>query len=43
VKPGSGAVDIKVTLKGDARIVGVDNAGNASAGVTCLVPPGPKN
>jgi hypothetical protein len=36
-------VDYKVTLKGDAVIVGIDNAHNASAGVTCLVPPGPKN
>ena len=43
VKPGSGAVDYKITLKGDAVITGVDNAHNTSAGVTCLVPPGPKN
>ncbi len=43
VKPGSGAVDYKVTLKGDAVITGVDNADNTSAGVTCLVPPGPKS
>jgi Mg-chelatase subunit ChlD len=43
VKPGSGAVAYKVTLKGDAIIIGVDNAHNASAGVSCLVPPGPKN
>ena len=42
VKPASGAVDYKVTLKGDAVIVGVDNAHNASTGVSCLVPPGPK-
>jgi hypothetical protein len=42
VKPASGAVDYKVTLKGDALIVGVDNANNTSAGVSCLVPPGPK-
>jgi hypothetical protein len=39
VKPGSGAVDVKVTLKGDALIVGVDDANNTSPGVTCLVPP----
>jgi hypothetical protein len=43
VKPGSGAVDYKITLKGDAVITGVDNAHNTSAGVTCLVPPGPKS
>jgi hypothetical protein len=43
VKPGTGSIDYKVTLKGDAVIVGVDNFGNASAGVTCLVPPGPKS
>jgi hypothetical protein len=42
VKPGSGAVNYKITLKGDAVITGVDNAHNTSAGVTCLVPPGPK-
>jgi cell shape-determining protein MreC len=43
VKPGSGVVDYKITLKGDAVITGVDNAQNTSAGVTCLVPPGPKS
>jgi hypothetical protein len=40
--PFTGAVDWKVTLKGDARIIGVDASGNASAPVSCLVPPGPK-
>lgn len=39
VKPGTGDVDYKITLRGDARIVGVDDAGNISAAVTCLVPP----
>lgn len=43
VKPGAGAVDIKVTLKGDALIVGVDDAHNSSPAVSCLVPPGPKH
>ncbi|MEV8506390.1 vWA domain-containing protein [Actinoplanes sp. NPDC051475] len=39
VKPGSGTVDYKVTLKGDASIVGVDDAHNTSAAVLCTVPP----
>ncbi|MCA2216064.1 vWA domain-containing protein [Jidongwangia harbinensis] len=39
VVPGSGAVDYKITLKGDALIVGVDDAKNTSAGVACVVPP----
>ncbi|MEN3310051.1 MAG: hypothetical protein V7603_6253 [Micromonosporaceae bacterium] len=42
VKPGSGDIDYKVTLKGDALIVGADRYGNVSAPVTCLVPPPPK-
>ena len=39
VKPGTGMVDYKVTLKGDARIIGVDDSHNASAPVNCTVPP----
>ncbi|GGQ67856.1 vWA domain-containing protein [Couchioplanes azureus] len=39
VKPGTGTVDYKVTLKGDASIVGIDDAHNSSAAVTCTVPP----
>jgi hypothetical protein len=31
-----------VTLRGDARIVGIDNFNNASAPATCLVAPPPK-
>jgi hypothetical protein len=39
VKPGTGAVDYKITLKGDASIVGVDDAENVSTPVVCEVPP----
>ncbi|MFI7599076.1 vWA domain-containing protein [Actinoplanes sp. NPDC049681] len=39
VKPGTGTVDFKVTLKGDASIVGIDDAHNTSAAVLCTVPP----
>lgn len=42
VTPGSGDVDWKVKLKGDALIVAIDAAGNASTPVKCLVPPPPK-
>ena len=41
VKPGSGNVDFKVQLRGDAIIVGIDNFGNVSAPVICRVPPRP--
>jgi hypothetical protein len=41
VKPGTGVIDYKVTLRGDALIVAKDDAGNVSASVTCLVPPPP--
>ncbi len=40
VRPGTGAVDWKVKLNGDAVLVGVDDAGNTSTS-TCLVPPPP--
>lgn len=42
VKPGTGDVDWKVKLKGDALVVAIDAAGNESAPVTCLVPEPPK-
>lgn len=41
VKPGTGAVNWKIRVKGDAVIVAVDDFGN-KANVTCLVPPPPK-
>ncbi|MFG2052423.1 VWA domain-containing protein [Micromonospora sp. NPDC048930] len=41
VKDGTGDIDYKVTLRGDAVITGVDDAGNAST-ATCLVAPPPK-
>jgi hypothetical protein len=41
VKPGTGDVDYKVRLRGDALIVGVDAADNESPAVTCFVPPKP--
>jgi hypothetical protein len=41
VKPGTGDVDFKVRLRGDAQIVAVDASDNASAAVTCHVPPKP--
>lgn len=40
VRPGTGAVDWKVRLQGDAVLVAVDDAGN-TATATCLVPPPP--
>jgi hypothetical protein len=39
VTPATGAVQYKITLKGDAQIIGVDDAHNASAAVLCQVPP----
>ncbi|MGK5522964.1 VWA domain-containing protein [Micromonospora sp. URMC 107] len=42
VKDGTGDIDYKVTLRGDALIVGVDDAGNASSPAVCLVAPPPK-
>jgi hypothetical protein len=40
-KPGAGAVQWIITLKGDAIIQAVDDSGN-KASMTCLVPPPPK-
>lgn len=42
VKDGTGDIDYKVTLRGDALIVGVDNFNNVSAPAVCLVAPPPK-
>jgi hypothetical protein len=42
VGPGSGAVDYKVTLRGDALISSTDASGNHSGAVSCLVAPPPK-
>ncbi|NES13689.1 MULTISPECIES: VWA domain-containing protein [Micromonospora] len=41
IKDGTGDIDYKVTLRGDAVITGVDDAGNTST-ATCLVAPPPK-
>ncbi|MFF5233239.1 HYR domain-containing protein [Dactylosporangium sp. NPDC000521] len=41
VKPGTGEVDYKVRLRGDAQIVAVDASDNASTAATCYVPPKP--
>jgi len=40
-KPGTGDIDYKVMLRGDAIITSKDAAGNVSDKVTCLVPPPP--
>ncbi|MEU8300551.1 VWA domain-containing protein [Micromonospora sp. NPDC048909] len=42
VKDGTGDIDYKVTLRGDALITGVDDAGNVSTAAVCLVAPPPK-
>jgi len=42
VKPGTGEIDWKITLKGDALVYAVDASGNQSDPVACLVPPPPK-
>jgi hypothetical protein len=42
VKDGAGDIKYKVTLRGDAKIVGIDNFNNPSAPATCLVAPPPK-
>jgi len=42
VSPGTGAIDWKVRLKGDALLVAVDDSGNESDPISCLVPPPPK-
>ena len=41
VKPGAGAIDWHITLKGDAVVTATDSSGN-TASVTCHVPPPPK-
>jgi hypothetical protein len=41
VKPGQGAVNWQIRLKGDAVLIAVDHSGN-KATTTCLVPPPPK-
>jgi hypothetical protein len=42
IKPGAGVIDWKIRLKGDALLFAVDDSGNASAPISCLVPPPPK-
>jgi uncharacterized protein YegL len=42
IKPGTGDIDWKIKLKGDALLVAVDASGNESDPITCLVPPPPK-
>jgi hypothetical protein len=42
IKPGTGDIDWKIKLKGDALLVAVDDSGNESDPITCLVPPPPK-
>jgi hypothetical protein len=42
IKDGSGDIDYKVTLRGDALIVGIDNFNNASTPAVCRVAPPPK-
>jgi hypothetical protein len=41
-KPGTGVIDWKITLKGDAIISATDSSGNPSTSVSCKVPPPPK-
>ena len=42
VKPGAGDIDWKIKLKGDALLFAVDDSGNESDPISCLVPPPPK-
>jgi len=42
VTPGPGVIDWRVRLNGDALLIAVDDAGNESDPVACLVPPPPK-
>lgn len=42
VSPGPGAIDWMIRLKGDAELIAVDDSGNESDPVACLVPPPPK-
>jgi HYR domain len=41
-KPGPGAIDWHIKLKGDALLVATDSSGNESDAISCLVPPPPK-
>lgn len=41
-KPGTGDIDWKITLQGDALVSATDASGNTSAPVRCNVPPPPK-
>jgi hypothetical protein len=41
-KPGSGEVDYKLQSKGNMQIYAVDEKGNKSGKVSCLVHPNPK-
>ena len=41
-KPGPGAIDWKITLKGDAELFFEDASGNESGPASCRVPPRPK-
>jgi hypothetical protein len=42
VTPGPGVIDWRVRLNGDALLIAVDDSGNESDPVACLVPPPPK-
>ena len=42
VSPGPGVIDWRIRLKGDALVVAVDDSGNESDPIACLVPPPPK-
>jgi hypothetical protein len=42
VSPGPGVIDWRVRLNGDALLVAVDDSGNESDPIACLVPPPPK-
>jgi hypothetical protein len=41
-KPGAGAIDWQIRLKGDAAVTATDASGNTSAPVACRVAPAPK-
>jgi hypothetical protein len=41
IRPGTGAVDFFVTLRGDAVVSAVDASGNVSGSINCRVPPRP--
>ncbi len=42
VSPGPGVIDWRIRLNGDALLIAVDDSGNESAPLACLVPPPPK-